>query len=83
MTTEKQNELIIHLLVSIQSQVQTTRDFLFANMARQEKWTQQKTEQFQKGFEDSVLDKQKHALEQIRLYYKGDLGDVDDLISRL
>jgi hypothetical protein len=81
MNQEKKDELLIHLLVNIQAEVQATRDFICGYIILDKKLNHSQTDILESKYQEKLLDCKATILAEIRLHYNKDLGDVDDLLN--
>lgn len=83
MEQEKQYELIIHLLISVQSQFHAFRDAFANYMAQDLKLTPQQKEKWLQKIKQSTKEADAATRAQIALFYEGKFGSIDDLIDSL
>ena len=83
MNQEKKDELLVHMLVNTQAEMQATRDFICGFIAVQQKLNDRQIEVLEVKYKEKLDDCKNTILAEIRLHYDNDLGDVDDLLNRI
>lgn len=83
MDQNKQNELIIHLLISIQSQFHAFRDSVSSYIVKDLGLDQVGKEKWVKKIKDSTKEAEKATKAQVALYYEGKFGNIDDLLDSI
>lgn len=84
MTQEKFNGMIMHLLVNIQTEVLTIKDFVLADIeGRNNHTTPEEKQKFIDDYDKMRKEYQNDILAQLRARYDDTLGSVDDLLKGL
>ena len=83
MNIERKDELIIHLMVNVSTELQTLREFLLGEILPRVGMEEEEIQEMAISYGNTLEEKKKEIITQIRLSYGNDLGDVDGLLKSI
>lgn len=83
MEQSKTNEMLMHLLINVQTELFTLKDFVLGEIIQRGNFSEDEKQVFERGYDRMRKEYQTAIIAQLRARYDERLGSVDDLLKGL